>query len=54
MKKEKKFLDELDAKLVGVSKKDKETILSKYQEIIKTRKENKERIKDILKSIGTP
>ncbi len=53
MKKEKKFLDELDKKLVGINKKEKQSILLKYQDIIKTRKDNKERIKDILKTIGT-
>ncbi len=52
MKKEKKFLDELGKRLVGISKKEKNLILLKYQDIIKTHKDNKERIRDILKEIG--
>ena len=53
MKKEKKFLEELDKKLVGIGNKEKQSILLKYQEMIKSRKDNKERIKDIIKSIGS-
>ncbi len=54
MKKEKKYLTELESKLKGVSKKKKEEIINKYQEKIKSEKENNKRIVDILKELGTP
>lgn len=52
MKKEKKFLNELREKLGNISEKDKDVIVLKYENIIKERKEAKERIVDILKNIG--
>lgn len=52
MKKEKKFLDELEKRLEFVSKRDKTAIVLKYKNIIDEKKENKERIVDILKEIG--
>lgn len=54
MKKEKKYLSELESKLKGISKKKKEEIIIKYQEKIKNEKENNKRIVDILKELGTP
>lgn len=54
MKKEKKYLTELESKLKGVSKKKKEEIINKYQEKIRNEKENNKRIVDILKELGTP
>lgn len=53
MKKEKKYLSELESKLKGISKKKKEKIINKYQEKIKKEKENNKRIVDILKELGT-
>ena len=53
MKKEKKYLSELESKLKGISKKKKEEIINKYQEKIKKEKENNKRIVDILKELGT-
>ncbi len=52
MKKEKKFLNELREKLNGISNKDKDAIVLKYENIIKEHKSNNERIVDILKNIG--
>ena len=52
MKKEKKFLDELEKKLEFISKRDKNAIVLKYKNLIDEKKENKERIVDILKEIG--
>ena len=52
MKKDKKYLEELEKKLEFVSKRDKRAIILKYQKIIDERKENKEKIVSILKSIG--
>ena len=54
MKKDKKFLSSLEANLVGIKDKYKKEIISKYETIIKERKDNKEKITAILKSIGTP
>lgn len=54
MKKEKKYLSELESKLKGISKKKKEEIIIKYQEKIKNEKESNKRIVDILKELGTP
>ena len=54
MKKEKKFLDELENRLEYVSKRNRDAIVLKYANIIKERKENNERIIDILKDIGKP
>ncbi len=53
MKKEKKFLNDLENKLSGISKKDKDKIIEKYRNIIHEEKSNNKRIIDILKEIGT-
>ncbi len=52
MKKDKKYLEELEKKLEFISARDKRAIVLKYQKIIDERKENKEKIVSILKSIG--
>lgn len=52
MKKDKKFLEELES-FLGRSKYKKE-IISKYEDIIKNEKANGKKIKDILKSLGSP
>ncbi len=54
MKKEKKYLSELECKLKGISKKKREEIVTKYQEKIRKEKEENKRIIDILKELGTP
>lgn len=53
MKKEKKYLNDLENKLNGISKKDKDKIIEKYREIIKKEKSNNRRIVDILKELGS-
>lgn len=53
MKKEKKYLNDLENKLNGISKKDKDKIIEKYIEIIKKEKSNNRRIVDILKELGS-
>ena len=53
MKKEKKYLNDLENKLNGISKKDKDKIIEKYKEIIKKEKSNNRRIVDILKELGS-
>ncbi len=52
MKKDKKFLDELDKALKGVSKKNKERILLKYENIIKEEKSKNKKITVIIKELG--
>ena len=54
MKKDKKFLKELEENLVGLNDKKKKVILDKYENIIKTEKENKKKITAILKELGNP
>lgn len=53
MKKEKKFLNDLENKLSGISKKDRNKIIEKYRNIIHEEKSNNRRIVDILKEIGS-
>ena len=53
MKKEKKYLNDLENKLNGISKKDKDKIIEKYRKIIKKEKSNNRRIVDILKELGS-
>lgn len=53
MKKEKKFLDDLENKLSGISKKDRNKIIEKYRNIIHEEKSNNRRIVDILKELGS-
>lgn len=53
MKKEKKFLNDLENKLSGISKKDRDRIIEKYRNIIHEEKSNNKRIIDILKEIGS-
>ena len=52
MKKDKKYLEELEKKLEFISKRDKRAIVLKYEKIIEERRANKEKITTILKSIG--
>ena len=54
MKKDKKFLGELEENLGNINSKYKETIISKYQDIIKEEKAKKRKIKDILNELGDP
>ena len=44
MKKEKKFLNDLENKLSGISKKDRNKIIEKYRNIIHEEKSNNRRI----------
>lgn len=53
MKKEKKFLNDLENKLSGISKKDRDRIIEKYRNIIHEEKSNNKRIIDILKELGS-
>lgn len=53
MKKEKKFLNDLENKLSGISKKDRNKIIEKYRNIIHEEKSNNKRIVDILKELGS-
>lgn len=53
MKKEKKFLNDLENKLSGISKKDRDKIIEKYRNIIHEEKSNNKRIVDILKELGS-
>lgn len=53
MKKEKKFLNDLENKLNGISKKDRNKIIEKYRNIIHEEKFNNRRIVDILKELGS-
>lgn len=52
MKKEQRYLEELENKLEFVSKRDRNAIILKYKKIIAERKENKEKIIKILKDLG--
>ena len=53
MKQEKKFLNDLENKLSGISKKDRNKIIEKYRNIIHEEKSNNRRIVDILKELGS-
>lgn len=53
MKKEKKYLNDLENKLNGISKKDRNKIIEKYRNIIYEEKSNNRRIVDILKELGS-
>lgn len=53
MKKEKKFLNDLENKLSGISKKNRNKIIEKYRNIIHEEKSNNRRIADILKELGS-
>ena len=53
MKKEKKFLNDLENKLSGISKKYRNKIIEKYRNIIHEEKSNNRRIVDILKELGS-
>ncbi|MCI7559766.1 MAG: hypothetical protein MSS76_06610 [Clostridium sp.] len=53
MKKEKKFLNDLENKLSGISKKNRNKIIEKYRNIIHEEKSNNRRIVDILKELGS-
>ena len=52
MKKDKKFLSELESNLVGVKDKYKKEIIEKYQNKIIEEKNNKKKITAILKELG--
>lgn len=54
MKKDKKFLKELEDNLIDISEDNKKRILNKYENIIKTEKENKKKITVIIKELGDP
>lgn len=53
MKKDKKFLEELRQSLRGISKKNKDIIVLKYENIIKEEKKKKKKIVDIIKNLGS-
>jgi len=54
MKKDKKFLTELEDNLGNIRSKYKKEIISKYENIIKEGKENNKKITTILKELGDP
>ena len=54
MKKDKKFLLELEKNLGNISKQNKEKIIDKYANIIKEEKAKNRKITDILKELGNP
>ena len=54
MKKEKKYLNELENKLNNISKKKRESIVNKYREKIQEEKSKNKKIVEILKELGTP
>lgn len=54
MKKEKKYLNELENKLNNISKKKRESIINKYREKIQEEKSKNKKITEILKELGTP
>ncbi|NLC48457.1 MAG: MFS transporter [Tenericutes bacterium] len=53
MKKELKFLEELETKLEKFNKKQKDEIILKYKDIIKSQRKEKKKIADIIKSFGS-
>ena len=54
MKKDKKFLKDLESNLVGVKEKHKKAILSKYEDIITEEKAKKRKITEIINELGKP
>lgn len=52
MKKDQKFLNELNDKLGNINQKKKETIISKYKKIINDEKKSGKKITEIIKSFG--
>lgn len=52
MKKDQKFLNELDKKLGNISSKKKEKIILKYRNLIDEEKKNNKKITEIIKSFG--
>lgn len=54
MKKDQRFLSELEENLKRIGKKDREKIVLKYKNIIEEKKANKEKIKYIIKDLGEP
>ena len=54
MKKDKKFLLELEQQLNSISKKKRDAIVLKYRNIIDEKIKEKKKIRDILKEIGIP
>ena len=54
MKKDKKFLKDLEDNLGNIKKKYKEEIISKYQNIINEEKSKKRKITSIIKDLGDP
>lgn len=54
MKKEKKYLNELENKFNNISKKKRESIVNKYREKIQEEKSKNKKIVEILKELGTP
>lgn len=54
MKKEKKYLNELENKLNNISKKKRESIINKYRDKIQEEKSKNKKIVEILKELGTP
>ena len=54
MKKDKKFLNELETHLVGIKDSYKKEIIEKYDKLIKDEKAKKKKITSILKAIGSP
>ena len=54
MKKDKKYLEELEKNLKKVSSKKRKAIVSKYESIIKEEKSKNRKITDILKELGSP
>ena len=52
MKKDQKFLNELNDKLEDISQKKKSLILSKYRNTIDSEKKNGKKITEIIKSFG--
>lgn len=53
MKKDQKYLNDLEKRLGKISKKNKEKIIAKYRKIIDEKKSEGKKIVDILKEIGT-
>ena len=52
MKKDKKFLIQLEEELSGISKKEKNIILLKYENLIKSELKNKKKITKIINELG--
>lgn len=54
MKKDKKFLTNLESNLMDISKNNRDMIIAKYEKIINEEKAKNRRIGDILKELGNP